>query len=328
MKQNTIIHSKLTRNLFITFALLTTLNAEYIRDDSRNVLVDTEAKLMWQDEKYTYSENLAYSNSIEVGKVLFWKNAVDYCQNLNLAGYSDWYLPNKYKLQALYKDKDNSQNMMSRAYWSASLFIFIVRGCEVSGNDKNSLYTRCVRDNNEGVTSSNVIIKIIAINTKRGYLQNNLEIEINDNGDIYDDTILKNSFMVINTENYQIIEPEEFNSVTLQKMPYLGYNPQQREIKLTPDFQRDKNLLSFELSAKVVLTDFKLGNYKSEVLKVDNSKSSKNYLNYYQSRKKKIKDFSKIYALILKGKDFQISYECQFDKDKNVSCKQKMKMEI
>ncbi len=502
MKQNTIIHSKLTRNLFITFALLTTLNAEYIRDDSKNVVLDTEAELMWQDEMHTSSEREAYFSNRERGKVLSWQGAMNYCQNLNLAGYDDWYLPEEDKLKKAYKNKKNFKKKSCLFYWSATTqtnnqdtalvtnfkniwtnnermktlssyvrcvrdlypfntkdisikednshiwknlehkidilkssqngtvtysqsksnltykpnknffgkdsFTFLYDGseyemgitvkavndkpiikttlqnkiiesgeiavidyevsdvedtnlsidayhstCSLNENenknkievDKNNNQIRVisdknfignleitiqVTDNDGGTTLSKEIIEVKQL--IKGYLQEDLDVNIIDGEDSYEDTISKDTFMVINRKDFQIIEPKEFDLLKLTKIPSLGYHPQQREINLTPIFQRNKNLLSFKLNSKVILKELVFDKRRVEILtkevRISETNISKKHLNYYQSGKKKIRNFSKIYPLILKGKNFQISYECKFDKDKNVSCKQKMKREI
>ena len=70
--------------VFVTLLLLMThLNAELIRDNTTNTVLDTNTLIMWQDDED--------SKTIE----LVWQDAIDYCENnVSLAGYSDWRLPN------------------------------------------------------------------------------------------------------------------------------------------------------------------------------------------------------------------------------------------
>ena len=68
--------------------------ADFIRDDEKNIVIDTATLLIWQDELYTIGEKDSLSANTESGKALHWVNAINYCDNLMLGGYSDWKLPN------------------------------------------------------------------------------------------------------------------------------------------------------------------------------------------------------------------------------------------
>ena len=60
--------------------------------------IESEAHLMWQDEKYTDAEDGAYARNHSVSKSGNWNHAVNYCRRLNYAGYSDWRLPTEDEL--------------------------------------------------------------------------------------------------------------------------------------------------------------------------------------------------------------------------------------
>jgi len=64
----------------------------YIRDNDKEVVVDNVTNLMWQDN----NETLTNSKT--------WENAIDYCENLTLGGYDDWYLPNINQLYSITKE--------------------------------------------------------------------------------------------------------------------------------------------------------------------------------------------------------------------------------
>lgn len=72
------------------------------------VYVDYGKNLMWQDDL----------NAREIRKN--WDNAIEYCENLTLGGYSDWYLPNKENLETLYKQSNLLKNKLSSGYWSST----------------------------------------------------------------------------------------------------------------------------------------------------------------------------------------------------------------
>ena len=57
----------------------TNTSGGFVRDDVNQTVVDTSSGLMWQD------------NEIQS---LSWSASIDYCENLTLAGFSDWRVPN------------------------------------------------------------------------------------------------------------------------------------------------------------------------------------------------------------------------------------------
>lgn len=133
------------------------------RDAAKSVVVDTRTGLVWQDEPYTASEATAYGANTESGKVLYWANAITYCENLTLGGYADWRLPNINELKSI-RDMGRSSpaidttfaNTASDGYWSSTTyvagttyawFVYFDNG-HVGNNDKTvSFYVRCVRGN-------------------------------------------------------------------------------------------------------------------------------------------------------------------------------------
>jgi len=78
--------------------------------------------LMWQDEPYTAEEKQAYGDDKNLGKVLTWQKAKEYCSSLALGGYSDWRLPTKDELTALYRQKSKLTNLVSSDYWSSTTY--------------------------------------------------------------------------------------------------------------------------------------------------------------------------------------------------------------
>jgi len=116
------------------------------------VVTDSRTNLEWQDD---YSDN---SNSL---KQTTWQNAIDYCENLNLDGKSDWRLPNTNELVSLVDDKKYNpsidaifQNTDSNYYWSSTTpvngnsYAWLVSfgyGTQFSFNKDDSDYVRCVR---------------------------------------------------------------------------------------------------------------------------------------------------------------------------------------
>ena len=138
----------------ILFSLLmfTTSASAKLSRNSDGIVTDSNTGLQWQDN---YSDN---GDNIKEAK---WIDAINYCEALNLGGYSDWRLP---IFNELYYIADSNkrkpainstfQNIVSDGYWSSST----VEGDEYrawsvhcyNGNsnleDKSySFYVRCVR---------------------------------------------------------------------------------------------------------------------------------------------------------------------------------------
>jgi hypothetical protein len=120
-----------------------------VRDDSKQVVYDAITALMWQDDED--------AKTVEKN----WQGAMDYCQNLNLGGYSDWRLPNLEELKTIV-DKNNDpkikskfKNTASRYYWSGTPYADVSDyawgvpfsyGSEYYYYKNFNNYVRCVRD--------------------------------------------------------------------------------------------------------------------------------------------------------------------------------------
>ncbi|MFK5975197.1 MAG: DUF1566 domain-containing protein [Sulfurovum sp.] len=70
------------RVVLMVFIVLGVVNAEFIRDDSKDVVLDTSTHLMWQDDVKVGSDKLN------------WPDAISYCESSTIGGYEDWHLPN------------------------------------------------------------------------------------------------------------------------------------------------------------------------------------------------------------------------------------------
>ena len=65
--------------IVMVLGLSLVLNAEFIRDDVKDIVVDTKTGLQWQDYLHPARN---------------FKEAAKYCYDLNHGGYTDWRLPN------------------------------------------------------------------------------------------------------------------------------------------------------------------------------------------------------------------------------------------
>ncbi len=113
-----------------------------------NTFTDKETGLMWQDDKH-----------LRQGK---WEMAIDYCQNLNFAGYHDWRLPTITELESIEDDRKSSsavksglKNVADDYHWSSTSYVedpsaaWSVRfghGGDSTNNKSYDFFVRCVRD--------------------------------------------------------------------------------------------------------------------------------------------------------------------------------------
>ncbi len=128
----------------------TLIYADFTR--SNGIVTDNKTSLQWQDD---YSDN---GGSI---KEATWIDAINYCENLSLGGYSDWRLPNIKELLSIadrsrYNPAIDSlfQKVTSDGYWSATAnanrigYAWIVYFNDGYSNYRykfGTRYVRCVR---------------------------------------------------------------------------------------------------------------------------------------------------------------------------------------
>ncbi|MEA2020064.1 MAG: DUF1566 domain-containing protein [Campylobacterota bacterium] len=126
---------------------LTSLNAEFLRDDTNQIVLDKNTNLVWQDDIHTTTYT--------------WENAISYCENLDLAGYTNWKLPNINELKTIVDDTIYSpsiysefKNTVSSDYWSSTTnasitshawTVYINVGATYYDDKTYFKYVRCVR---------------------------------------------------------------------------------------------------------------------------------------------------------------------------------------
>ena len=123
----------------------------FVRDDIKEVVVDSATNLMWQDNADTKTGTKT------------WKEAIDYCEDLTFSGYDDWHLPNYNELWSIV-DKERGKpsiyqtfkNIINSEYWTSTTDLHVDTAewyIDFWGNINNThpkssvFYVRCVRDN-------------------------------------------------------------------------------------------------------------------------------------------------------------------------------------
>ena len=102
--------------LILLFILTISAQAnEFYRDKTKEVVIDKQKQLMWQDNGAASSTDKAYNE------------AKIYCENLELAGYIDWYLPKLSELKSIVKAQNYPrsidkafENVYADYYWSST----------------------------------------------------------------------------------------------------------------------------------------------------------------------------------------------------------------
>ena len=91
------------------------LSSDFVRDDSKEIVVNNKNNLMWQDDDHSSRLDISFAAA----------NA--YCRDLIFSGYSDWHLPTLDELKTII-DEDNYPkavdktfiNTFSEYYWSST----------------------------------------------------------------------------------------------------------------------------------------------------------------------------------------------------------------
>ena len=109
------------RIIFIAFLLINYVNGELIRDNITNTVLDTNTLIMWQDDED--------SKTLE----LTWQDSIDYCENnVSLAGYTNWRLPNVNELNYIIDNSIHSPAINSifvniesytGGFWSSTTYM-------------------------------------------------------------------------------------------------------------------------------------------------------------------------------------------------------------
>ena len=138
------------KSILILFLASGVLNAKFMRDDTKKVVLDTQTNLIWQDDIN------ATTNSLN------WSEAITYCEGLNLGEYSDWHLPNFNELYYLAnREKFNPamdigfSNVSTNNYWTSTTYaddsshawvVYFYNGDDRNRDKDNDNLVRCVRD--------------------------------------------------------------------------------------------------------------------------------------------------------------------------------------
>lgn len=137
--------------ILIVLVLASFLNAELRRDKSKNVVIDNENNLMWEDSVNNTKVYLSH------------KDAQSHCETLQYLSYSNWRLPHIDEYKNIV-DKTNEINYINKAfkynlkdwYWASTAhfrtlwfyadYMYFISGTAYFDSRFKKKYVRCIRD--------------------------------------------------------------------------------------------------------------------------------------------------------------------------------------
>ena len=145
------------KSILSLLLLISLVKAELIRDDIKEIVLDTRTNLMWQD-----NSAVRYDVSISKNNRKTWPQAISYCENLNFASFTDWKLPNINELFYMASRETHNpalsevfKNVSNTYYWSSTTYAqdsenawrvdFSTGENGKSSKVYTSNYVRCVR---------------------------------------------------------------------------------------------------------------------------------------------------------------------------------------
>lgn len=117
------------------------------------IYLDYKRGLMWQDSPYVDAEDGAYSRNRSLGKAGTFQHAIQYCQQLDYAGYSDWRLPTADELMDVHRDEgQHFTYVRDKDFWSSTpttegkyYVVYPADAYKYKRRKRQSNYIRCVR---------------------------------------------------------------------------------------------------------------------------------------------------------------------------------------
>jgi len=131
-------------------------------DNNDGTVTDTATGLMWQKCSMGQHWNAGTGGCYDSAVTHIWQSALQECEDLSLAGYDDWRLPDRNELQSIVDyscwatsiNKSYFPNTVSSSYWSSTTYaghnyvawlVYFYYGNVSYYYKSSNYYARCVR---------------------------------------------------------------------------------------------------------------------------------------------------------------------------------------
>jgi hypothetical protein len=84
----------MSSKILLFLSCFSLLYSDFIRDNTLEIVLDTSTNLIWQDDKMVTINYATHKKN-------YWEESIVDCENLTIAGFNDWRMPNINELKTL-----------------------------------------------------------------------------------------------------------------------------------------------------------------------------------------------------------------------------------
>lgn len=139
----------------ISIALCSNISyADLIRNNDDQIVIDTNTKLMWQDNNVT---------QVIGGDFKGLEEAIAICRNLDLGGYDDWMVPNINELTSIRNKQYKLKDIFQNTYQDDNYFHISQKEISSTGSDNGGLVYIGFGGEDDGVGGQTYFIRCVRV---------------------------------------------------------------------------------------------------------------------------------------------------------------------